>query len=331
MPKISHIFLLLSITIIISNAQAYPIDITDDFGNTFTIEKSPERIVSLSPCNTEILFAVGAGDKVVGGTTYDMYPPEAVNLSKIGGFSSVNIEQVINLSPDLILAQYGNGEETINALKKLNLTVISLHPKTVDDILDNILLVGNITENDDTAISLTADMIRQMENITRQTENIPDERKPGVLYIVWHDPIYAAGLGSYPDDLITMAGGKNIIKGEGWPIISLEQIIDKNPDIIICSGMGGGSYTIMEAITNNSVLAQTDAVKKKKVYPIADPNIIELAGPRIVEGLFQLHGYMAPEIESNATPIPTNASQSPGPGIIFVISIILMAYLIKRY
>ncbi len=74
-----------------------------------------------------------------------------------------------------------------------------------------------------------------------------------------------------------MAGGKNIIEAEGWPVISIEDVVDKNPQIIICSGMGGGSYTIMEAITGNQILAQTDAVKNNKVYPVDDPNTIELA------------------------------------------------------
>ena len=285
------------------------------------------RIVSLSPCNTEILFAVGAGDRVVGGTTYDTYPPKAVNLSKIGGFSTVNIEAVVNLTPDLVLAEHGNSEDTVNALKNLDLKVVSLNPKTMDDILENIRLVGNITGNDDTAASLTADMTQQIRDITDMTEDIPDSRKPRVLYIVWHEPMYAAGAGSYPDDLIQMTGGNNIIQAQGWPVISIEDVVDKNPQIIICSGMGGGSYTIMEAITGNQVLAQTDAVKNNKVYPVDDPNTIELAGPRIVQGLAELHGFIAPEIQSGEIVSPTSdTSSTPGFGMILALGMILMVY-----
>jgi iron complex transport system substrate-binding protein len=335
MLKKTPVILIIFTLIQISSAQAYPITISDNFGNEVIIEEPPQRIVSLSPCNTEILFAVGAGDQVVGGTTYDTYPPEAVNLSKIGGFSTVDIEAVVNLTPDLVLAEYGNGEETINALKNLNLTVVSLNPKTLDDILDNILLVGNITGNDESSLLLTTDMKQKIENISAQTKDIPDSNKPAVLYIVWHDPMYAAGTGSYPNDLLTIAGGMNIVDEEGWPIIDLEQIIDRNPEIIICSGMGGGSYTIMEAITENEVLSTVDAIKNNKVYPISDPNVMELAGPRIVEGLTELYGYIEPEIESNATVIETedqtNVSHSPDFGILFAISIVLlMAYLQKR-
>jgi len=344
MSKTSRIILLILTTILISNAQAYPITVTDDFGYEVTIEKAPTRIISLSPCNTEILFAVGAGDRVVGGTTYDAYPPEAVNLSKIGGFSTINIEAVVNLTPDLILAAHINGEDTLDTLRNLNFTVVTLNAKTMDDILGNIRLVGNITGNDDTAESLTANMTQQIMDITAVTENVPDYRKPGVLYLVWHDPLYAAGSDTYPTDLIRMAGGTNIVEVEGWPIISLEQVVDKNPRIIICSGMGGSSYTIMDAITSNPVLAQIDAVKNQKIYPIADPHIIELAGPRIVQGLAEMHGYIAPEIQpasnpaSNSSTVPTaetpdeaaadnpnNPSPLPGFGLLLAVSMVIAA------
>ena len=347
MLKTSHIVLfILTVTVLlIPNTLAYPINITDNLGCTVTIEKTPMRIVSLSPCNTEILFAVGAGDRVVAGTTYDTYPPEAVNLSKIGGFSSVNIEAVVNMSPDLVLAEDGNGLDTINALKSLDLKVVTLNPKTMDDILENIRLVGNITGNNAAAASLTADMTQQIGNITDMTEDIPNSRKPRVLYIVWHEPMYAAGAGSYPDDLIQMAGGNNIIQAQGWPVISIEDVVDKNPQIIICSGMGGGSYTIMEAITGNQVLAQTDAVKNNKVYPADDPNTIELAGPRIVQGLAELHGFIAPDIQPGENVSPTqvietpsgvsadnsndtsDTSSTPGFGMILALGMILMVYL----
>ncbi|MBA1340949.1 MAG: Cobalamin-binding protein [ANME-2 cluster archaeon] len=329
MPKTSRIVLfILAVTVLLTqNTMAYPINVTDNFGCNVTIEKTPMRIVSLSPCNTEILFAVGAGDRVVAGTTYDSYPPEAVNLSKIGGFATVNIEAVVNLSPDLVLAEGGNGMDTVNTLKNLDLKVVTLNPKTMDDILDNIRLVGNITGNDDTAASLTANMTHQIKDITDMTEDISNSRKPRVLYIVWHEPMYAAGAGSFPDDLIRMAGGKNIIESEGWPVISIEDVVDKNPQIIICSGMGGGSYTIMEAITGNQVLAQTDAVKNNKVYPVDDPNTVELAGPRIVRGLAELHGFIAPEIQPEDIVSPTpDTSSTPGFGMILALGMILMVY-----
>lgn len=344
-PKTFYIVMLILTTLLISNVQAYPINITDNFGYDVTIEKAPERIISLSPCNTEILFAVGAGNRVVGGTTYDQYPQEAVNLPKIGGFSTINIEAVVNLTSDLILAEHGNGEDTINALKNLDHTVVSLNPKTMNDILDNIRLVGRITGNTDTATLITRDMTQQIKDMTSLTENLTLDQRPRVLYLIWHDPIRAAGSCSYPSDLIWIAGGNNIIEAEGWPIISLEQVVNKNPQIIICSGMGEGSCTIMEAITSNPILAQTDAVQNQKVYAIEDPNIIERAGPRITQGLEELHSHIAPEIKQHSElstitmsekPDVTgaedqeNTSQLPGFGMLLAASMMLVVYSMRK-
>ncbi|MCM1987051.1 ABC transporter substrate-binding protein [Methanococcoides seepicolus] len=301
-----YVLFLILVLISASNASAiesgiteYPLTIVDNMNNTITIESKPERILSTMPSNTEILFAVGVGEYVVGGTIHDEYPPEAVEIPKVGGYTNLDFEAIVNLEPDVVFASEANGEDAINMLKDLGFTVIIIEPNTIDDIMNNIELIGEVTGNKETALSVTEDMRAQMDAITSKTEDIPAEDRPRVLYLIWHDPMYSAGLNSYPDDLITMSGGNNIQKAEGWPVINLENVIASNPQIIICSGMGGGSYVIMESIKNNDALAQTDAIKNNKVYPIDQPGIIEIPGPRIVEGLKELHGYIEPEIEVN--------------------------------
>ncbi|WP_160174977.1 ABC transporter substrate-binding protein [Methanococcoides methylutens] len=297
--------------------------------NTITIETKPERILSTMPSNTEILFAVGAGDNVVGGTIHDEYPPEAVNISKVGGYTNLDFEAIVNLEPDVVFASEANGEDATNMLKDLGFTVIILEPKTIDDIMSNIELIGEVTGNKETALSVTDDMKAQMDAITSKTEDVPTEERPRVLYLIWHDPMYSAGLDSYPDDLIAMAGGNNIQKAEGWPVINLEDVIASNPQIIICSGMGGGSYTIMESIKNNDALVQTDAIKNNKVYPIEDPSIIEIPGPRIVEGLKELHGYIGPEIKVNEEETGEEApvNNTPGFGVLAASCMLVAGYL----
>ncbi|WP_135609476.1 ABC transporter substrate-binding protein [Methanococcoides sp. AM1] len=313
------LFLILAL-ISASNASAiesgmteYPLTIVDNVNNTITIESKPERIVSTMPSNTEILFAVGAGDNVVGGTIHDEYPPETADIPKVGGYTNLEFESIVSLEPDVIFASEANGEDAINILKDLGFTVIVIEPKTIDDIMSNIELIGEVTGNKEMALSITDDMRTQMDAITSKTTNIPAEERPRVLYLVWHDPMYSAGLNSYPDNLITMAGGDNIQKAEGWPVINLEDVVDSNPQIIICSGMGGASYTIMDSIKNNDALAQTDAIKNNRIYPIADPSIIEIPGPRIVEGLKELDIYIEAEIggyEVEETVIKANDEQS---------------------
>jgi len=307
---INSIILFSLAAILVQNVQAYPINVTDDFGYMMTIT-NVTRIVSLSPSNTEILFAVGAGSRVVGITDYCDFPPEVINISSIGGFANVNTEAVVNLTPDLVFAAYGNGEQTINQLRNLNLTVVALNPKNTEGIIKNILLVGNITENDDNASMIAENMRQDIKKVTDVTNSLSENEKARVLYIVWDNPMYAAGLGTYAHDLIGKAGGLNIVESSGWPVMSLETAVNKNPQIIITSGMGGESSRMKDRIMNNSVLAQTDAVRDGRVYAVADPNMIERSGPRITQGLKELYEYIAP-----VEPAPTHTSGSgSGSGI----------------
>ncbi len=317
MLKRIPIILVVTFLLLVSNVQAsdnntveYPITITDLSGAKITIEKEPRRIVSLMPSITEILFTVGAGDKMVGGTEDDMYPPEAINLTKVGRYTTINYETVAQLEPDLVILDEANGEETIKRLEELDIQTIIINPKTIDEIIESVLILGTVTNNGETAQDIADDMRQIVNEVKESTSDIPDENKPKVLYIVWDNPMYAAGANTYPNDLISMAGGKNIVEASDWPIINIENVVDANPQIIICSGMGGLSYQIMNNTKNNEALETIDAIKNDRVYPIHDPNLIELSGPRIVQGLEELNLYMGSRWEQKDYKILTNASQT---------------------
>lgn len=319
---------------IVPEPVEYPMTITDNLNFTVTIDEKPQRIVSTMKSNTELLFTVGAGDDVVGGTMHDDYPPEVENLTKIGGYTSLNYESIVDLEPDLVLAEEGNGEDAVNMMKDLGLTVVVLNAYTIDDIMENIEMVGRITDNEENALAITADMQQRMGNITQMTDDLPDEVRPSVLYIVWDEPMYGAGSDTYPSDLIHMAGGANIVDVHGWPVISLEDTIASNPQIIICSSMGNRSYTIMESINNNEVLAQTDAVKNNRVYAIANPSTIEISGPRITQGLEELYGYIEPVTTENQLAAEGTEDESddtttsmPGFGMLLTTITLLIGYL----
>ena len=328
-------FLLMGILTQVS-AAGYPIIVTDDFNRTVDIQKRPERIVSLAPSNTEILFAIGAGDRVVGVTTFCDYPPEAAKISKIGGFSTVSIEAVVNLTPDLVLASYGNGEATVKALQNLNLTVVATNPRNLAEILEDIELIGEVTGNPDRADSIVRGMREEIRAVREETERLPDGVKPRVLYVVWTDPLYSAGSDTFPADLIQTAGGINIVDSPGWPAVSIESVVDSDPNIIICSGMGGGSYTIKDWILNNTVLQATDAVKNGRVYAIDDPDLTERAGPRITLGLALIHGYIAEYISERtrstptATPLPTTTPETPAASSLITLVLFVAACLAKK-
>jgi len=277
----------------IEGKASFPQRIVDDFGYKVIINKKPERIISLSPANTEILFAIGAGDKVVGVTNYCDFPPQVKKIDKVGGFTTPNIETIVNKNPDLVVASYGNGEENIKRLKELGITVLSLYPKSVEGILKDIKLVGEATGYRNEAIKLVKGLGRRIALIKDKTIKIPEGRRPRVLYLVWYPELWTAGKGTFANDLIEMAGGKNIASDiQGWKIISKEVVIDRDPEVIFCSGMGKNSVILMRKILKDADLQKTSAPQNNRVYPITS-DIVERPGPRIVDGLEKMREYLS--------------------------------------
>jgi len=302
---------------------AETLSITDDFGRNVTIHGVPERIISLSPTNTEILFAIGAGDRVVGVTEYCNYPAEAKEREKVGGVSTVSIEKVVSLEPDLVLGDELNGKETVERLTELNVTVVSLNPVNVSEILDDILLVGRITGEEENATALVANMTQRMEEIKNKTRDV---KRPTVAHITWHDPIWVAGNATVQDELIEIAGGENAFSDiDDWGTVNLEVFIDKNPDVIIVSvGHGVVGMQSYDYILGEERLKVVNAVKNDRVYDI-DADVISRAGPRIVNATETVYETLSeffnitdevptatpsPAITPTASPTPT-ATPSP--------------------
>ena len=290
------------ITSLVGCAVAFPVTVTDGMGDEVTIKEKPQRIVSLIPSNTEILFAVGAGDTVVGVTEFDDYPPEVAGIAKVGGYATISPEKILDLKPDMVLAYSANDPEVIGRLRTLGLTVVVVDSSKFTDITRNIRLVGHITGNDEKANALAAYMDAKVEEVRKRSMDTPEQDRIRVLYMVSLDPVYVAGTDSYPNDLIYIAGGRNIIEKDGWLQVSLEYLVDRDPQIILCSGMGGRGQNISEQLKKSSVMATTDAVKNGRVYVISDNNFIERPGPRITKGLDEIYGHIAPM---------TNAAQAP--------------------
>jgi len=282
----------LAVVIIVLSVSVRDLDYSND-------AKGIERIVSLAPSNTEILFALGLGDKVVGVTSYCNYPSDTIKKAKIGGYSTVDIEKVVSLKPDLVLAAYGNGEETSERLKKLglNVVVVSSKPeKSIEDTLDEIRYVGKITGRDKDAESLCEEMKKRIKEITDKTENVDKVR---VAHICWHEPLYVAGSETLQSDLIEKAGGENVFSDvEGWHTVGIEELIVKNPDVIIVSsgtGMGGEKNVTYDYILKENRLKDINAVRNDRVYLI-DADTVSRSGPRIVDALEEVARILHPEL-----------------------------------
>ena len=279
------------------SATPAPAQITDQLGRSVTIKAIPQRIVSLAPSNTEILFALGLGDRIVAVTDYCTYPPEAKTKPSIGGFSTPNIEEVIAKNPDLVLAADIHKDKIIPTLEAKGLTVIALNPKTIDEVLAAITLVGKVTGAEKGAASLVADIKGRIKAITDKTDKLSEAQKQRVLEIVWHDPLMAAGAGTLHDELIGKAGGINIAHNlTDYADISLEAVISANPEVMIADvGMGEGEELPFQFLMSESRLKETDARKNNRVYSI-NVELVSHPGPRTVDALEQIAKFIHPEL-----------------------------------
>jgi iron complex transport system substrate-binding protein len=278
-------------------AVAFPLSFKDDLGRKVTLKAAPQRIVSLLPSNTEILFAVGAGQQVVGVTSYCNYPPEAAKKEQVGGITtkSLSLEKIVALQPNLVLAASAQAD-IIPTLEKAGLTVMALKPATFDDIYANIEQVGQATGHSDQAKTLTAGLRQRVEAVKAKINAIPADKRPTVFYEVWHDPLMTAGPHTFIGQMMTLAGGKNIFNDvtEDWPQVSAEVIVQRNPTVIVGPTDHSDQLTAA-AIAGRSGWANLDAVKNNRIY-ILNGDAISRPGPRIVDMLEELARKFYPNL-----------------------------------
>jgi len=263
--------------------------VVDDLGRLVAINGTPQRIVSLAPANTEILFALGLGEKVVGVTEFCNHPPEALDKEKVGGYYPPDIEKIIALNPDLIFATDIHRHEVIPALEEKGFTVFALAPQTLDEVLESIQKAGTVTGKEEEALELVDEMESKIAEIEEKTSEL--EERPRVFYITWHDPLWTVGRQTWIDDLITIAGGANIFSQyfQSGAMVELEWVISLNPEIIIASQWS------FEWANNATELELTDARKNGRIYQSED-DLVQRSGPRLVNALEWFAYFIHPEI-----------------------------------
>ena len=280
----------LALTACSPTEQTPPQYFFDDLGRLVAINGTPRRIVSLSPSITETLFALGLGDKVVGVTDWCDYPPEALEKPKVGGYADPDIEKIVALNPDLILVAHGTPMEVINTMVELGLTLFGIKTTDLDDLLNDIQRIGEITDKELEAQALTSEMAVRIQAVTNQTEEL--EQRPRVFYIIWNDPLQTAGSGTFIHELIEKGGGVNICGNlTGYPTISIEEVVARNPEVIITSSWPG----VYEWAMNETALNATDARQNGRVFA-CDDNLVQRPGPRLPKGLEWFAHFIHPEI-----------------------------------
>ena len=274
-------------------APAAFIIVTDDAGRQVTLKNPPTRIVSLAPSNTEVLYALELGERVIGVTEYCDYPPAAKQKPKIGGFSNIDLEKVVGLNPDLVVATNIHAKTVVPELEKRGITVVVVEPKNVDDVLAKIAFVGKLTGASENAAKLTAQLKSRIDAVTAKVTMA--KTKPRVFYEI-DKSLYTPGPGSFIDDMIAKAGGVNIAanaKGS-FPQLSPEAIIAQDPQVVLLGDMNFGESP--ESVKARPGWSNISAVKTGRIVPIPDENVIARPGPRIVEGLEMLARALYPEL-----------------------------------
>ncbi|MCW3133572.1 MAG: helical backbone metal receptor [Methanophagales archaeon] len=260
---------------------------------TFSLSKRPKRIVSLAPSCTETLFAIGAGESVVGVTSFCNYPPEVVNkvnngeIEVIGGYSTPDIDKITHLNPDIIVAAHNPGiGDVISSLVESGYNVIDLHSTDIEDIIDEIRFMGKVLKCRDNATNLVNELENRLERVKEKVGPLEEEERPRVFYTCGN--FWTPGNDTFINDVISAAGGKNIAAnyGSGYFQISPVDLTEENPQVIICP-----SESTREQILTDNQLSTLNAVKYGRIYVI-NGDIICRPSARIVDAVETVYGYL---------------------------------------
>ncbi|MDW7739364.1 MAG: cobalamin-binding protein [Bacillota bacterium] len=273
-----------------------PIVITDQMGREVVIEEIPQRIISLSPSNTEIVFALGLGDRVVGVTEYCNYPAEALEKDIVGGFSTPNIEKIIELEPDLILASTIH-EEEVPRLEELGIPVMVIESSTVADLFVSIQLVAIVADVPEAGESLVSSMQDRINAVGSVVAEVDQDEKIKVYYEVYSDPVMTAGQGAFINEIITLAGGINIFGdiNENYPQVSAEVVAERQPDIILYPDYHGTADLVLDSMAGRPGWESIPAIQNSRIQAASD-DIFARPGPRIVEAIEEAARLFYPEL-----------------------------------
>lgn len=282
-----------------ARATSFPVTLPDGLGSTITLARPPTRIVSLAPNVTEILFAIGAGDRVVGVTRYCNWPPQAKSRPKVGGYTDISIEAVIALAPDIVIASRGNPRRTLQALREHGLTVLAIGPQSIEQVQAAVALIGRATGNEAGARAVCARMEKAVADVRRAVGSVKRRRR--VYFGSVTAPYIAAGTASFIGRCIALAGGDNIARQSDrpWPILSIEAIIERDPEVIVVGFHARargekGRKALLERLRRDRAWAHVSAVRTGRVYLMND-DMIHRPGPRLAEAVAQLAHLFYPE------------------------------------
>ncbi len=265
----------------------------DGQGTNVTLKTHTARIISLTPSHTELLFAIGAGPKLVGGTDFDNYPPEAANITHVLTNLQVNVELTVSLNPDLILVSSLNNAADVLRLRSLNLTVFYADASLVGDVPPMIVLIDRAVGEVANATRVAGELEGAIAATNARVQTAAS--RPRTFYLLddfgaW----WTAGNGTRGDDLIKVTGGTNVFSNlSGWSSVSLEAVAASNPEVILL-----GLYVSLNATAMNTTApwSTLSAVQHGRIYRVPDGDIVDRPGPRLAQGLTWMTAAIHPEL-----------------------------------
>lgn len=275
--------------------KAFPVTIKDAADKEVTIDKKPEKIVSVIPSNTEIAFSLGLDKEIVGVSDFDNYPEAATKKEKIGGLD-FNVEKVISLKPDLVLAHGSSSataKEGLQQIADAGIKVLVVNnAQNFDQVYESIQMIGTATGTKETAEKVIADMKSKMEAIKAEAAKIPEaDRKTAYIEVSPAPDIYTTGKNTFMDEMLQIINAKNAAGDqEGWVKIDQEAIIKTNPDVII--SLYGPNST--DQILSRKGWEQVNAVKNKEVVEV-NSDLVSRSGPRLAEGVEEFARAIYPD------------------------------------
>ncbi len=267
------------------SANGFPVTLTDAQHVSVTVPQPPQRIISIAPTVTEMLFAIGAGKQVVAVTEQCSYPPEVKRLPKVGQWWQPSAERALALRPDLVIGQRGNPPDFITTMRKTGCRTFTIAPQTLADIRTDLLQLGELTGHRPEAARVNADIQRRLEAIAKTLAAVPEQDRPTVFAIAQVSPVWTAGRGTFQDEAIRAAGARNAgASVQDFREFSVEKLLAADPDFLLVSAMAQDPNQMKREVLANPALKRLTAAKRGRILAL-DADLISRPGPRLIEAI----------------------------------------------
>jgi len=268
--------------------------VTDQLGRQVVLSDDPQRVVSLAPSITEIIFALGQEHRLKGVTRFSDFPSEAVNLPRVGSYVQLDLERIVALKPELCIAiKDGNPKEIVKRLESLGIPVYAVDPRDLNAVMETILEIGKLLDASKTAKTLVEDMQYRIQRVRFRAAKA--SHHPGVFFQIGVSPIVSVGTNTFIHELIVLAGGDNLTKGPiPYPRFNREQVLSLAPEVFIITSMARGE--VFERVKLEwSRWSEMPAIKNRRIF-LVDSNLFDRPTPRLVDGLELLGRLIHPEL-----------------------------------